>query len=92
MTSEPNLSHAQAALERPDLIICQDIFRNITGRMADVILPSCSFAEKDGTFTNSDRRVQRIHKAIEPVGESRTDWEILRDLALRLEKRLGITP
>jgi formate dehydrogenase alpha subunit len=91
MTSEPNLSHAQEALERLDLIVCQDIFLNATGRLADVILPSCSFAEKNGTFTNSDRRVQRVRKAIEPVGESRSDWEILCDLAVRLEGRLGIT-
>jgi formate dehydrogenase alpha subunit len=90
MTSEPNLSHTQDALEKLELIVCQDIFINSTGRMADVILPSCSFAEKDGTFTNSDRRVQRVRKAIEPVGESRSDWEIVCDLATRLEALLGI--
>jgi formate dehydrogenase alpha subunit len=92
LTSEPNLSHARHALEELDFIVCQDIFINSTGQMADVILPSCSFAEKDGTFTNSDRRVQRLRKAIEPVGESRPDWQILCDLALRLESRLGIDP
>jgi formate dehydrogenase alpha subunit len=92
LTSEPNLSHARRALEELDFIVCQDIFINSTGQMADVILPSCSFAEKDGTFTNSDRRVQRLRKAIEPVGDSRPDWQILRDLALRLESRLGIEP
>jgi formate dehydrogenase alpha subunit len=89
LTSEPNLSHAQEALERLDFIVCQDIFLNATGQMADVILPSCSFAEKDGTFTNSDRRVQRARKAIEPIGESRPDWEIICDLARRMEQRLG---
>src|SRR3990172_8618043 len=92
LTSEPNLSHARHALEELDFIVCQDIFMNSTLEMADVILPSCSFAEKDGTFTNSDRRVQRIREAIHPVGESRTDWRIICDLGLRLEKRLGLTP
>jgi len=92
LTSEPNLSHARHALEELDFIVCQDIFMNSTLEMADVILPSCSFAEKDGTFTNSDRRVQRIREAIRPVGDSRTDWRIICDLGLRLEKRLGLTP
>lgn len=92
LTSEPNLSHARHALEQLDFIVCQDIFINSTGEMADVILPSCSFAEKDGTFTNSDRRVQRVRKAIAPVGESQPDWRILCELAKRLEARLGIEP
>lgn len=89
LTSEPNLSHARHALEKLDLLVCQDIFLNTTGEMADVILPSVSFAEKDGTFINSDRRIQRVRTALPPVGESRADWEILCDLALRLERRLG---
>jgi formate dehydrogenase alpha subunit len=91
MTSEPNLNHTREALEQLDLIVCQDIFINSTGQMADVILPSCTFAEKDGTFTNSDRRVQRVRKSIKPVGESRSDWEIICDLSQRLEAKLGIS-
>ena len=91
LTSEPNLSHARHALEKLDLLVCQDIFLNTTGEMADVILPSVSFAEKDGTFTNSDRRIQRVRTALPPVGDSRSDWEILCDLARRLESRLGQT-
>jgi predicted molibdopterin-dependent oxidoreductase YjgC len=90
MTSEPNLNHAQHALEELEFIVCQDIFMNSTGRMADVILPAVSFAEKDGTFTNSDRRVQRVRQALAPVGESRPDWQILCDLAQRLEARLDL--
>ncbi len=90
LMTEPNLHHAQHALEHLDFIVCQDILPNTTSRMADVILPSCSFAEKDGTFTNSDRRVQRIHKALVPVGESRADWSILCDLAQQMETRLGM--
>ena len=89
LMTEPNLNHAKHALEQLDFIVCQDILPNSTSRMADVILPTCSFAEKDGTFTNSDRRVQRIRKALEPIGESRSDWAILCDLAQRMEARLS---
>ncbi len=89
MMSEPNLAHAQHALEVLDLLVCIDIFQNETGDMADVILPSASFAEKDGTFTNSDRRVQRVRRALPTVGESRADWEIICDLARRTEALLG---
>ena len=91
MMSEPNLSHAQHALEELDLLLCIDIFMNETGEMADVILPSASFAEKDGTFTNSDRRVQRVRQALPAVGESLPDWEIVCALAKRMENELGIT-
>ncbi|MCC6904600.1 MAG: molybdopterin-dependent oxidoreductase, partial [Anaerolineae bacterium] len=68
LMSEPNLAHARHAIEGLDLIVCIDIFMNETGKHADVILPSASFAEKDGTFTNSDRRVQRIRRALPPAG------------------------
>ncbi len=90
MISEPNLTHTQHALEKLEFLVCQDIFLNETGEMADVILPATSFAEKDGTFTNSDRRVQRCRTAVPPVGESRADWEIICDLGRRVEKRLGL--
>ena len=90
MMSEPNQAHTRHALEQLDLLVIQDIFINETGEMADVILPAVSFAEKDGTFTNSDRRVQRVRKAVEPVGQSRADWDILCDLGRRVEARLGI--
>ena len=89
MMSEPNLEHARHALEQLEFIVCQDIFMNETGVMADVILPATSFAEKDGTFTNSDRRVQRCRQAVPPVGESRADWDIICDLGRRIEQRLG---
>ncbi|GAB4475302.1 MAG: hypothetical protein Kow00124_16190 [Anaerolineae bacterium] len=91
LMSEPNLAHARHALEHLDFIVCQDIFMNETAEMADVILPGTSFAEKDGTFTNSDRRVQRVRRALDPLGESRPDWEIVIDLAKRLEARLGLS-
>ena len=66
LMSEPNLSHARHALDALDFMVCIDIFMNETGEQADVILPSASFAEKDGTFTNSDRRVQRLRQALPP--------------------------
>ncbi|MCP4419677.1 MAG: formate dehydrogenase subunit alpha [Chloroflexi bacterium] len=91
MISEPNQTHTRHALEQLELLVCQDIFINETGEMADVILPAVSFAEKDGTFTNSDRRVQRVRTAVSPVGNSRPDWDILSDLGRRIEKRLELT-
>ena len=90
MISEPNQNHTRHALEQLEFIVCQDIFINETGEMADVILPATSFAEKDGTFTNTDRRVQRCRKAVEPVGNSRADWEIICDLGRRVAARLGL--
>jgi formate dehydrogenase alpha subunit len=91
MMSEPNQNHARHALEQLEFLVCQDIFINETGAMADVILPATSFAEKDGTFTNTDRRVQRCRAAVPPVGNSRADWDILSDLGRRIEARLGAT-
>src|SRR5690606_34543534 len=62
-------------------LVVQDIFMTETAKMADVILPAACFAEKDGVFTNSDRRVQRVRKAVQPPGQARADWEIVCDLA-----------
>ncbi|MGY8879772.1 MAG: molybdopterin oxidoreductase family protein, partial [Dehalococcoidia bacterium] len=84
--SDPNTNHAQAALEATDFIVVQDIFMTDTAKLADVVLPAGSFAESDGTFANSERRVQRVRPAIKPVGESRTDVDILLDLM----KRFGV--
>jgi predicted molibdopterin-dependent oxidoreductase YjgC len=83
LMSEPNLRHAQHALEQLEFFVAQDIFFNETNVYADVILPAASFAEKDGTYTNSDRRVQRGRKAVAPPGLARADWEIISDLARR---------
>jgi predicted molibdopterin-dependent oxidoreductase YjgC len=81
--SDPNTNHAQAALEATDFIVVQDIFMTDTAKLADVVLPAASFAESDGTFANSERRVQRVRPAIKPVGESRPDVDILLDLMSR---------
>ena len=61
-----------------------------TAEIADVVLPATSFAEKDGTFTNSERRVQLVRKAIDPVGDSKPDWMIIKDVAQRLSAKLGL--
>ncbi|MCG3208464.1 MAG: Formate dehydrogenase H [Anaerolineae bacterium] len=91
LMSEPNLRHAQEAIEQLEFFVAQDIFFNETNVFADVILPAAAFAEKDGTFTNSDRRVQRVRRAINPPGEARADWQIICDLAKRLEAELGLS-
>ena len=84
MLSDPDLNHVREALEALDFLVVQDIFLNETAQLADVVLPATSFAEKDGTFTNTERRVQRIRKAIDPVGQSRPDWQIICDIATRM--------
>ncbi len=91
MMSEPDLRHARHVMEELDFILVQDIFHNETGEYADVILPAASFAEREGTFTNSDRRVQLIRKAVEMPGEARADWAIVAELAKRVEEKLGRT-
>ena len=91
MMSEPNLRHAAECLRKLEFLVVQDIFVNETGELADVFLPSTSALEKEGTFTNTDRRIQRVRRAIEPVGQSRPDWEIVCDLAQRIERKLGVT-
>ena len=79
--SEPNVCQLEEGLNNIDFLVLQDIFLNGTSRFADVIFPGATFAEKEGVFTNSERRVQRVRKAIDPPGECRADWEILIDLA-----------
>ncbi len=83
VVSEPNACRVENALEEIDFLVVQDIFLNESCRTADVVLPAACFAEKDGVFTNSDRRVQRVRKAVEPPGEARADWEILVEVMRR---------
>ena len=82
--SEPNVLELEKGLNNVDFIVMQDAFLNETARFADVILPAAVFAEKEGTFTNSERRVQRVRKAVEPPGEALPDWEILVMLANKM--------
>ncbi len=84
LVSDPDLNHAEASLKNLDLLVVQDIFLTETARIADVVLPSACFAEKDGTFSNTERRVQRIRKALNPPGEAREDWQIICDLSGRM--------
>jgi formate dehydrogenase major subunit/formate dehydrogenase alpha subunit len=79
--SDPDQAHARRALESLDFLVVQDIFLTETGQLADVVLPAACYAEKDGTFTNTERRIQRVRKAVEPPGEARADWEIVCALA-----------
>jgi predicted molibdopterin-dependent oxidoreductase YjgC len=90
LLSEPDLHHAEEAFKKLEFLVVQDIFMHETAQIADVVLPATSFAEKDGTFTNSERRVQRVRKTIEPVGQSRPDWEIICDLGQRISRHLGL--
>jgi len=83
LLSDPDQAHARHALENLELLVVQDIFLSETAALADVVLPAACYAEKDGTFTNTERRIQRVRKAVEPPGTARADWEIICDLAER---------
>jgi len=82
--SDPDIQHVVQALEALDFLVVQDIFLTETAALADVVLPASSSLEKDGTFTNTERRVQRIRKAVNPPGLARPDWSILAELGCRM--------
>ncbi|MFC7199437.1 formate dehydrogenase subunit alpha [Halospeciosus flavus] len=82
--SEPDISHAEEALDELDFLVVQDIYETETAEHADIILPAATSPEKEGTFTNTERRIQRVRGVADPPGEARQDWEILQDLANRL--------
>ncbi len=82
--ADPNALHAVSAIDKLDFLLVQDIFLTDTAKMADVVLPAACFAEKDGTFTCSERRVQRVRKAFNPPGEAKADWEIFCELAQKM--------
>jgi formate dehydrogenase alpha subunit len=84
VTSDPDSAHIRHCLKEIDLFILQEIFPSETSAYADILLPGITFAEKTGTFTNTERRVQMVHKAIEPIGEARDDWAITAELAKRI--------
>jgi len=79
--SNPNITNTIKALKKIDFLVVQDIFLSETAQYAHVVLPAASFAEKDGTFTNTERRVQKIRPAVKPAGKSKPDWEIISALA-----------
>lgn len=84
MLSDPDINHVKEALEKLELLVVNDIFLSETAQFAHVVFPAASFAEKDGTFTNTERRVQRVRKAIDPVGDSKPDWWIVSEVAKRM--------
>lgn len=79
--ADADANHVVHALEHLDFLVVQDIFLTETAALADVVLPAASFAEKNGTFSNTERRVQRVRKAIEPIGQAKADWEIVALIA-----------
>ena len=82
--SDPDSQHVVEALKHLDLLVVQELFMTETAQLADVVLPAASFAEKDGTFSNTERRVQRVRKAVNPPGEAKADWQIVCEVARRL--------
>lgn len=89
MVTDPDLNYTEKALKKMNFVVVQDIFHTETTPYADVILPAASFAEKEGTFVNSDRRVIRVRKVVESPGEAREDWKIIVNIAERMGYNIG---
>jgi len=85
--SDPDARHIEESLQKLDFLVVQDIFLTETAKLADVVLPAASFAEKDGTFTNTERRVQLVRKAISSPGNATPDWQITCDIAMRMKAK-----
>ena len=84
MLSDPDLTHAKESLGHLDLLVVQDILLSETAQLAHVVLPAACFAEKDGTFSNTERRVQMVRKAVEAPGQAKADWEIISELSTKM--------
>jgi formate dehydrogenase alpha subunit len=84
VVSDADVNHAEKCLDNLEFLVVQDIFLTETALRADVVLPTACYAEKEGTFTNSERRVQRVRKAVEPPGEAWDDWKIFCEIATRM--------
>jgi formate dehydrogenase alpha subunit len=82
--SDADQHHVEKALEAVDFLVVQDIFLTETARLADVVLPATSYAEREGTVTNTERRVQRMHEVVPPIAGARRDWEIICDISTRM--------
>ena len=87
--SDPDQTHTIHCLEKVPFLVVQDIFLSETAEYADVVLPAGSFLEREGTYTNTDRRVQMINKVIEPIGDSRPDWEIIMEIMKRIDMEVS---
>ncbi len=81
--SDPDMTHVKKSLSKAELLVVQDIFMTPTAELAHVVLPGACFAEKDGTFSNTERRVTRVRKAVDPPGDAQADWEIICDVSNR---------
>ncbi len=92
MTSEPDLNHTRHSLNKTEFIVVQDLFMSETAQFADVVFPAAASAEKEGTFTNTERRVQRVRKAVNPPGEAKPDDWIIIQLARRMLALGATTP
>jgi formate dehydrogenase alpha subunit len=90
--TDPDVGHAQRCMAACEFIVLQEIFPSETSVMADVLLPGVTWAEKSGTFTNTERRIQLVRRALDPIGESRPDWIIFADLAQRILEKEGRMP
>lgn len=84
LMTDPNTLHIRNAMEQLDILIVQELFMSATAEMADVVLPACSYFEKNGTFTNGERRVQRVNKVVDPVGQSKPDGQMIIDMMYKL--------
>ena len=87
--TDPDTAHVQHALESLDFLVCQEIFENTTTAYADVVLPAASFLEKEGTFTNAERRVQLVRAAMDPPGSALPDFEIITRVSRALGHEMG---
>jgi len=91
LASYPDRDSVEKALKATGFLVVQDLFLTETAKLADVVLPAVSFAEKEGTFTNAERRIQRLRRAVSSPGEARADLEIFRQLALKLGRPVTYT-
>ncbi len=89
--TDPDANHIKKAFNAMEFVVVQELFMSETAKLADVILPGASFAEKDGTFSSSERRVQRVRKAIEPIGDCKADWQIICEVANRMGCKMDYT-
>jgi formate dehydrogenase alpha subunit len=83
VVSDPDVNHVRKAMEKVELLVVQDIFLTATAELADVVLPGVCFAEKEGTFSNTERRVSRVRQAVEPRGDVKQDWQIIQEVSTR---------
>ncbi len=90
LMSEPDLTHIEKVFRSLDFLVVQDIFLNETGRLAHVILPAAASLEKDGTFTNTERRVQLLRPIVSPPGQAKPDWQIIAAIAKKFDEKMGV--